>query len=120
MAATLVVAVAGCSTDNDEPKAKPTSEPSPTQVSEISAIPRPAEAEEAALVGRLDQIAPGLGSEPDDTVDNARNMCSSILGGAKNLTEAAKTRFVGDGVDSMTAAQAKAIIELIRTETWCK
>src|SRR5262245_48820302 len=56
-------------------------------------------AEGKRLVERLDAIAPGLASVPCQTIDNARNSCTSILGGSQRLAWATRTRFVGDGIE---------------------
>lgn len=118
LTAVTVLLLAGCGTSADEPAAKP--EAKETSAPATSLIPKPTETQAADLVETLNDIAPGLADEPEDTVDNARNTCTSILSGANNLVEATKTRFVGDGVETLTNAQAKAIVKAVKAEVWCK
>jgi hypothetical protein len=78
----------------------------------------PADKREAVLAA-LDAIAPGLATEPDDSLINARATCENIQVGASDLIEAAKFRFIGDGVESLTDDQAEQIIAFISTQPWC-
>jgi hypothetical protein len=85
----------------------------------VSPIPTVPGARRQALMDALDAIAPGLAGEPDDTISNARNVCDSILGGSSTVLESTKTRFIGDGVESMTDEQSQEIVALITAEAWC-
>lgn len=78
----------------------------------------PADQGEAVLAA-LDAIAPGLATEPDDSLISARATCENIQVGASDLVEAAKFRFIGDGVESLTDDQAEQIIAFISTQPWC-
>lgn len=85
----------------------------------VSPIPTVPGGRRQALVDALDAIAPGLGEEPDDTISNARNVCDSILGGSTTVLDSTKTRFIGDGVESMTDEQSQQVVNLIEAEAWC-
>lgn len=117
IALTTALVLASCGGGSDEPDTKPTSEKSTAATTQI---PKPTDTQADALVHELDKIAPGLASEPEDTIDNARNVCDSILGGAQNLEESTKTRFTGDGVESLSIDQAKQIITAVKAAPWCK
>lgn len=115
IAAVVLLCVSACGSSGTAKTTSPSSD-APT----VTQIPRPDAAQATALVRQLDKIAPGLGSEPADSVDNARNVCDSILGGAQNLVASTRTRFAGDGVDALSTAQAEGIVALVRSAAWCK
>jgi len=111
LTALVILGVSACSSDDASP-------PETTEAF-VSPIPTVPNAERQPLIDALDAIAPGLATEPDDTITLSLNTCDSILGGSQTLTESTKTRFIGDGVDTMTDDQAQQIIDLITTEAWC-
>lgn len=83
------------------------------------AIPSPNTVQGQDLVDKLNSIAPGLDTEPEETVENARNTCDSILGGSQTLVSDTQTRFQGDGVDTVSEDQAQQIVDAVRAEDWC-
>lgn len=104
-------AIAGCGANEDTGSAS---------AETVATIPAPDDGEAAALLAALTKVEPGLGIE--DSIDNARNTCTSILGGVApgDLIKSTKTRFEGDGIDTLTVAQARQVIGLIRDSAWCK
>jgi hypothetical protein len=99
--------------------------PSASTVGEVAAaagtsIPKPTAEQEAALLADIEKINPAFINRK--TVDNARNQCTSILGEAPeaNLVKAVKARFEGLGVESVSDAEAKQLLETIRTNGFCK
>lgn len=78
--------------------------------------PSPDEAE--ALVEDLAAIVPALADDPEDTVDLARNACSSIAGGANNVHDAIRVRFTVDGQEP-SDNQVSEIRRLIEAQSWC-
>ena len=112
----VLIGATACSSDDEA--SVPASSPETTEAF-VSPIPTIPLARQQPFVAELDAIAPGLASEQEDSIANARNTCDSILGGSSNLLETTKIRFIGDGVDSMTDAQAQQIIALITAEAWC-
>lgn len=86
----------------------------------VSQIPKPDAAQAASLRAELAKINPLL--DNDKAVDNSRNQCTSILGGspADKLVTAAKTRFTGGQVKSVTDAEAQQIIDVIKANGFCK
>lgn len=117
IALTAILLLASCGGGSDEPDTKPSAEKSTAATTQI---PKPTDAQADELVHELDKIAPGLANEPEDTIDNARNVCDSILGGAQNIEQSTKTRFTGDGVESMSLEQAKQIVATVKEAPWCK
>lgn len=117
MLALTAVLLAGCGGSDDKPAESAATSEAPAASSQI---PSPSAPEGDELVQQLDAIAPGLATEPDDTIANARNTCSSILGGGQNLQAATVTRFSGDGVETLTPEQADKIADTIKAAPWCK
>jgi hypothetical protein len=116
-----VVLVAGCA---GSPKAETpaTSAPavSTAAAAPVSQIPKPDAAQAASLRAELAKINPLL--DNDKAVDNARNQCTSILGGspADKLVTAAKARFTGGQVKSVSDAEAQQLIDVIKANGFCK
>lgn len=108
------VLVAGCA---GSPK---TETPSSAAAAPASQIPKPDAAQAASLRAELAKINPLL--DNDKAVDNSRNQCTSILGGspADKLITAAKTRFTGGQMESVSDAEAQQIIDVIKTNGFCK
>lgn len=117
VSALMLGALAGCGGSDAPAPAETSDAQTPAATTQI---PSPPADQVDDLVQRLDAIAPGLAREPDDTVDNARNICDGILNGAQNLEQSTAARFTGDGVDDVTTAQARELNELIAAEPWCK
>jgi hypothetical protein len=115
LAALTVLLAAGCSS----PKAE-TPAPASTTATATSSIPKPDAAQTASLRAELAKINPLLDNEK--TVDNARNQCTSILGGAPDdkLIAAAKTRFTGGQVKAVSDQEAQRIIDVINANGFCK
>ncbi len=83
-------------------------------------IPSPNTVQSQDLLDKLNAIAPGLDTEPGQTVEDARNTCDSILGGSQTLVSDTQTRFKGDGVRSLTEDQAQEIVGAVKAEEWCE
>lgn len=99
--------------------------PTPSTVGEVAAaagtsIPKPTAEQEAKLLADIEKINPAFINRR--TVDNARNQCTSILGGSPeaNLVKSVKTRFEGLGVESVSDLEAEQLLEAIRTNGFCK
>ncbi len=116
------------STPEPVPTPEPEASPATSEPPAPSGIPSPSADQGVALVAALDSIAPGLASEPADTVDNARNICTSLTGTYEGesrspddpaFIESTTMRLTGDGVDGLTPDQAVAINNLIAAEAWC-
>ena len=103
-----------CGGSEDSATAEPAPEPN------VTTIPAPNDDQAADLLAKLGAVDPGLNTE--DSIDNARNTCTSILGGVSDsdLIPATKTRFVGDGIETMTTPQARRVIQIIESTAWCK
>lgn len=127
----LLLTMTACGGGETEAVAAPSSEavvtPTPTEpsVGELAAsagtsIPQPTAEQEAALLAEIEKINPAFINEK--TVDNARNQCTSILGESpqENLVRAVKTRFEGQGVESVSDAEAEQLLEVIRTNGFCQ
>ena len=119
-----VLLVTACSGNGGaEPEAVPS--PSASIEGEATAsaaptIPRPSAEQEATLLSEIEKINPQFVNEK--TVDNARNQCTSILGGAPeaNLVSAVKTRFEGAGVTAVSDTEAAQLLDAIRANGFCK
>lgn len=113
LAAVLIVGCAG------SPKADVPA-PSSVAATPVSQIPKPDAAQTASLRAELAKINPLL--DNDKAVDNSRNQCTSILGGsaADKLISAAKTRFTGGQVKSVSDAEAQQIIDVIKANGFCE
>lgn len=116
------VLVAGCA---GSPKAETPATSTPAvstaaAAAPVSQIPKPDAAQAASLRAELAKINPLL--DNDKAVDSSRNQCTSILGGspADKLVTAAKTRFTGGQVKSVTDAEAQQIIDVIKANGFCK
>jgi hypothetical protein len=83
-------------------------------------IPMPTEDQAQILVAKLAAFAPfvGIDEDPEATISNARNLCSSILEGDKNLVQSAKSLFYTQGM--LTTDEARQIVSIIRYEEWCR
>lgn len=114
--AAALLALCACSSGTD---AGAESTPSPEVSTATNEIPRPDDAQAAELVAALGEIVPALADEPEDSIDSARNLCTSILGDAQNLEQSTALRF-DDGTGRVDEDQAAAIIELVAAEPWCK
>jgi hypothetical protein len=115
------VLVAGCAgSPKTETPAASTAAPSSAAAAPASQIPKPDAAQAASLRAELAKINPLL--DNDKAVDNSRNQCTSILGGspADKFITAAKTRFTGGQVKSVSDAEAQQIIDVIKTNGFCK
>ncbi|MFC7216839.1 hypothetical protein ACFQLX_01430 [Streptomyces polyrhachis] len=121
-----LLALTGCATDGDAVDSRP--EPTPSAVPTASAtsiataktgIPdAPVGTERAALLAALLAVSPAVvGADEDRTVAAARNQCSAIHGGAKDLDHSAAQRFA-QGDTSISDAQGKAINEVLK-KTLC-
>lgn len=116
LAALAILLVAGCSST---PKAEAPA-PASTTAAAASSIPKPDAGQTASLRAELAKINPLLDNE--NSVDNARNQCTSILGGApdEKLVTAAKTRFTCGQVKAVSAEEAQRIIDVINANGFCK
>lgn len=106
------VLVAGCAgSPKAETPAASTAAPSSAAAAPVSQFPKPDADQAASLRAELAKINPLL--DNDNAVDNARNQCTSILGGvsADKLVTAAKTRFAGGQVKAVYDAEAQQIID---------
>jgi hypothetical protein len=115
------VLVAGCAgSPKPETTTAPTAAASSAAAAPVSQIPKPDAAQAASLRVELGKINPLL--DNDKAVDNSRNQCSSILGGtaADKLMAAAKARFSGGQVKSVSDAEAQQIIDVIMANGFCK
>lgn len=118
----LLLTATACAGDA-EPEAA--TSPSASTVGEVAAeagtsIPKPTTEQEAKLLADIEKINPDFINRK--TVDNARNQCTSILGESPeaNLVKSVKARFEGLGVESVSDAEAKQLLETIRTNGFCK
>ncbi|SDL53394.1 hypothetical protein [Arthrobacter sp. ok362] len=115
------VLVAGCAGSlKAETPAASTAAASSAAAAPVSQIPKPDAAQASSLRAELAKVNPLL--DNDKAVDNSRNQCTSILGGspADKLVTAAKTRFAGGQVKSVSDAEAQQIIEVIKANGFCK
>lgn len=110
IAALLALTLSACGGGEDESAPEP--EPQ-------SVIPSPSEQEGDQLVAELEALVPGLGAQREDTIDSARNLCSSIIGGGQNLERNAAVRF-STGDLEVTEDQGAQIVELVRSQPWCE
>ncbi|ANC31473.1 hypothetical protein [Isoptericola dokdonensis] len=124
LAASVAVLVAACSSGDDAAPADETT-PDETTVGEAAesaggGIPEPTDEQADALVDELAAAVPALADDPDATVDAARNVCSSILGGTDDdaLVQGATLRF-DDGSGSVTEDDAAQLVEVVRGSEWC-
>ena len=115
------VLVAGCagSPKTETPTAS-TAAASSAAAAPVSQIPKPDAAQAASLRAEFAKINPLL--DNDKAVDNSRNQCTSIRGGvsADKLITAAKARFAGGQVKSVSDAEAQRIIDVIKANGFCK
>lgn len=114
LAALAILLAAGCSgTPNAEA-------PASTTAATASSIPKPDAPQTASLRAELAKINPLLDNEK--SVDNARNQCTSILGGGPydKLINAAKTRFTSGRVKAVSDQEAQRIIDVIKANGFCK
>jgi hypothetical protein len=118
----ILLTATACS-GSAEPKAAAT--PTPSTVGEVAAaagkgIPKPTAEQEAKLLADIEKINPAFINRK--TVDNARNQCTSILGGSPeaNLVKTVKARFEGLGVEAVSDPEAGQLLETIRTNGFCK
>jgi hypothetical protein len=117
-AAVLLAALAtltACSSEDDsKPDAKPAASSSaPDKAAESAAAavglpPEPTGQDRADLLAALAAVDPALTADEDDAIDNARNQCMAINGGAGRLEWTAQQRFSGNGHE-VTEAEAKEI-----------
>jgi hypothetical protein len=116
-----VVLVAGCAgSPKAETPATSTPAVSTAAAAPVSQIPKPDAAQAASLRAELAKINPLL--DNDRAVDNSRNQCTSILGEspADKLVTAAKARFTGGQVKSVSDAEAQQLIDVIKANGFCK
>lgn len=108
----LALVLAACGGGDDDSDAAPT----PTYV---SSIPSPAAEDVPLLLAHLQKALPEL--DGDHAVSDARNTCSSILGGSTSAVLQRNTiiRFSRKGV-VVTPAQATKLLAVVRAEPWCK
>lgn len=116
-AAILLAALAtltACSSSDDSTDAAPTTKAaSPSadySAAEKSAgiPPKPTGADRDALLAALRDVDPALIADEADAIDNARNQCAGINGGADRLDWLASQRFSGGDVE-VTEEQGKHI-----------
>ncbi|RNL49484.1 hypothetical protein D7003_18540 [Arthrobacter oryzae] len=83
-------------------------------------IPKPTAEQEAKLLADIKKINSAFINRK--TVDNARNQCTSILGGSPEATlvKTVKARFEGLGVESVSDLEAGQLLEIIRSNGFCK
>ncbi|MBT2549798.1 hypothetical protein [Arthrobacter sp. ISL-65] len=105
------------------PTATPT--PTPTTAGEAAAaagggIPKPDSQQEARLLADIEAINPQFINRK--TVSNARNQCSSVLGGSpeSSLIRSTQVRFTGLGVEAVTESEAEQILAAIRANGFCR
>ncbi|MBC9719506.1 hypothetical protein H9Y04_44105 [Streptomyces sp. TRM66268-LWL] len=102
----------GSDTAKDGPSTSPTASTDWDKLREKAGIPKnPVGDKRATYLAGLKDIDPWLVRDEEDAVDNGVNQCSS-LGGDKAVW-AAQQRF-GSGTRSVTEAEAKQIIGLVR------
>lgn len=111
--------IVGCGDEEDEPTRQQRNVQSPPG-GLTSSIPEPDQQQAQQLRDELAGISPGL--DNGDSIDNARNTCSSLLSEIKteDLIENTQIRFEGDGINSMSPKQAKQVIDLVRGSVWCE
>lgn len=116
-AAAVLLALAtltACSSEDDSTDAAPaTTAASPS--ADYSAAekaagipPEPTGADRDALLAALRDVDPALTADEDDAIDNARNQCAAINGGADRLDYLASQRFSSGDVE-VTEDQGKHI-----------
>ena len=125
LSALTVMLIAGCAGSPKTEVPAATSPAAPPAVSTaaaapVSQIPKPDAAQAASLRTELAKINPLL--DNTKTVDNARNQCTSILGGVATdkLITAARTRFTSGQVKSVSDTEAQQIIDVIKANGFCK
>ncbi|PVZ52588.1 hypothetical protein [Arthrobacter sp. H-02-3] len=121
LTALTALLVTGCAgSPKAETPAALTAAASAAAVAPVSQIPRPDAAQAASLRADLAKINPLL--DNGKAVDNARNQCTSILGGvaADKLITVAKARFTGGKVKSVSDTEAQQIIDVIKANGFCK
>ncbi|MGC0427625.1 hypothetical protein RKD32_003980 [Streptomyces sp. SAI-195] len=103
-----------CSSDSDDSTdAAPSKSASPSvdySAAEKKAgiPPEPTGADRDALLAALRDVDPALVTDEADAIDNARNQCAAINGGAQKLDYLASQRFSGGDVE-VTEEQGKHI-----------
>ncbi|MFK0069742.1 hypothetical protein [Streptomyces sp. NPDC091046] len=114
-AAVLLAALAtlsACSSDSDDSTdAAPSTSPSvdySAAEKKAGIPPEPTGADRDALLAALRDVDPALVADEADAIDNARNQCASINGGADRLDWLASQRFSGGDVE-VTEEQGKHI-----------
>lgn len=111
----LAITLVGCSS-SDSPKS---STPAATNTQNNSDAekaagipPEPDSAQRAAVLAGLKAINTGLVGDEDETIDNARNQCSTISSGG-NADATAKSRF-STPEHEVTDNEAKAINSVLK------
>lgn len=111
IAAAALLALTACNSNDNNSDSKATSTPS-VDISSAEAAagipPKPDAAKQAVLIAALQSIDPGLGTDPDKTIDAARNQCSTLNGSGDPTGHTAATRF-GDDAHPLTDTQGMAI-----------
>lgn len=125
-AAAVLLALAtltACSSEDNTDAAPTTTAASPSAdyaaAEKAAGIPpEPTGADRDALLAALRDVDPALTADEDDAIDNARNQCAAINGGADRLDYLASQRFSGGDVE-VTEEQGKhintAIAEFCKT-----
>ncbi|WP_246040774.1 hypothetical protein [Streptomyces cadmiisoli] len=86
----------------------PTKEATEEAAPSVGLPPEPTGKVRDGLLAALFDINPALITDEDGAVDNARNQCMAINGGAQELDRTAQQRF-SSGEHAVTAAEAKQI-----------
>ncbi|MFE1070984.1 hypothetical protein ACFW5W_07110 [Streptomyces sp. NPDC058783] len=105
-AAVLLAALAtlsACSSDSDDttdaaPSASPSVDYSAAE-KKAGIPPEPTGADRDKLLAALRDVDPALVADEADAIDNARNQCAAINGGAQKLDYLASQRFSGGDVE---------------------
>lgn len=111
-AAALLLALAGCGSD-DAPAKQPATQsaaPSPSPSDDGGGIlsglpPKPTGAKRQQYLDALKAIDPALVVDPEHAIDDGRNQCQALNGGAKDPNGSAAERF---GTDEHTVDQGEA------------
>lgn len=120
-AAVLLAALAtltACSSSDDSSDSKPDAKPAASSTPDKGAAeeaaksvglpPEPTGKVRADLLAALATVDPKLTADEDDAVDNARNQCMAINGGAERLDWTAQQRF-SSSAHQVTEPEAKEI-----------
>ncbi|NUQ88298.1 MAG: hypothetical protein HOQ43_07530 [Glycomyces artemisiae] len=114
--ATAAALTACTATDDSSSDSKPTPKPAASSstpdrgaVEHAAGIPpKPTAQARADLLAKLGKVDRAIVADPDEAIDNARNQCAAINGGASRLDYLAQQRF-SSGTHEVTEADGKKI-----------